>query len=332
MLLVVLGHTMSGVVLEYSDSFLYQVIWTLQMPLFMIISGYVTRYSRRLTNVRTYGEFIAKRTMAYLLPWIIWTIVVRGIINGEDDYLNLIYVVRHMDSGYWFLFVLWSISMIFGLADLLSNKLTKDGTSQSTWNILSHILILGVGGAVLATIGFFWGFDLCAIKLTIYYLPFYSLGYLYGKIQEYIFTAPKGKTIVDFLAAVSFVIWVLLISRLDFFAMSDDLAGIACRFCASILGCNATICLLVHMGQVNRISEILEWTGVHSLEIYLTHYLFLCLAPPLVCPVLASINGILSLCVNFLLTMILTYLIINVVQRNKYLNFLLFAKKNYNRK
>ena len=50
MLLVVLGHTISGTVREYSNSLLFQVIWTLQMPLFIIISGYVTRYSRPLTG------------------------------------------------------------------------------------------------------------------------------------------------------------------------------------------------------------------------------------------------------------------------------------------
>ena len=43
MLLVVLGHTLSGSTANFNDTFLFQVIWTLQMPLFIIISGYVTK-------------------------------------------------------------------------------------------------------------------------------------------------------------------------------------------------------------------------------------------------------------------------------------------------
>ncbi len=58
MLLVVLGHTISGCVAKYSDSLLFQFIWTLQMPLFIIISGYVTRYSKPLTNGKSLWKFV----------------------------------------------------------------------------------------------------------------------------------------------------------------------------------------------------------------------------------------------------------------------------------
>ncbi|HIW50637.1 MAG TPA: acyltransferase family protein [Candidatus Blautia intestinavium] len=50
MLLVVLGHTMTGCTVNSQDSFLFNVIWTLQMPLFILISGYVTKYSRPIVN------------------------------------------------------------------------------------------------------------------------------------------------------------------------------------------------------------------------------------------------------------------------------------------
>ena len=50
MLLVVLGHTISGTCTGYENTFLLRVIWTLQMPMFFIISGYVTRYSKPLTR------------------------------------------------------------------------------------------------------------------------------------------------------------------------------------------------------------------------------------------------------------------------------------------
>lgn len=71
MLMVVLVHTISGCVTEYSDTILFQAIWTLQMPLFIIISGYVTRYSHPKINGVELWRFVKKRTLAYLLPWLV---------------------------------------------------------------------------------------------------------------------------------------------------------------------------------------------------------------------------------------------------------------------
>lgn len=130
MLLVVLGHTISGTVKEYSDSLLFQAIWTLQMPLFIVISGYVTRYSRQLVDSDGLWKFIKKRTLAYLLPWGVWTIIVRGLIFGQSNMLNIRNLLWHMDNGYWFLVTIWTISMIYGISDLLSNKWFKERKNE----------------------------------------------------------------------------------------------------------------------------------------------------------------------------------------------------------
>ena len=113
MLLVVLGHTISGTVSDYSNTILFQVIWTLQMPLFITISGYLTRYSNPIVDFKSLFSFIKKRTLAYLLPWVVWTIIIRGFILDEATYLNLKYLAWHMDAGYWFLVTLWTISIIY---------------------------------------------------------------------------------------------------------------------------------------------------------------------------------------------------------------------------
>ncbi len=107
MLLVVLGHTMSGCTAAFKCSALFQVIWTLQMPLFIIISGYVTRYSRPLTTWKQLGNLIRKRSLAYLLPWSVWTFFVKGLLFNHSEFLNLKYLTWHMDSGYWFLVTIW---------------------------------------------------------------------------------------------------------------------------------------------------------------------------------------------------------------------------------
>lgn len=69
MLLVVLGHTMTGCTVDSQKSLLYNIVWSLQMPLFILISGYVTKYSRSICDGKDLGKYVKRRTVAYMLPW-----------------------------------------------------------------------------------------------------------------------------------------------------------------------------------------------------------------------------------------------------------------------
>ncbi len=151
MLLVVLGHTLTGCTTGAENSFLFNIIWSLQMPLFILISGYVTRYSRGIENGVGLWKYIKRRTMAYLLPWVVWSFLVRGIIFGQSNYLNINWLLWHMDSGYWFLATIWTISLIFGISIFLAKKIAKEPTIKQKLLTLMFYL---VGMAVLAGIGF----------------------------------------------------------------------------------------------------------------------------------------------------------------------------------
>ena len=327
MLLVVLGHTMSGSTILYEGTVLFKIIWTLQMPLFIIISGYVTRYSRPLLDSESLLEFVKKRTLAYILPWLVWTIVVRGVVFGQTNLLDLWTLLWRMDSGYWFLVTIWTISMIFGISDLLSNKWFKD----SLRNVLSHLIICGVGMLCLIAIGYYAGFDFCAIKLTLYYLPIYLLGYLYGKIQDWMMARIRAKTIMNCAVVLSLGLWLASIKRFDFYSGGDGIFMTMMRFTTSVLGCVAVAGLLsaaCKTGGVHK-GRLLKWSGIHSLEIYLTHYLFLSIVPALNPPVLSSLEGLFSLTANFTLTMVLAIVTIRLAQCNSVLNYVLYAKRTY---
>lgn len=323
MLLVVLGHTLSGTLSEYSNSLLFQAIWTLQMPLFIIISGYVTRYSHPITEIRALWAFIKKRTIAYLLPWVVWSIVVRGLIFNQAYFINIKNMLWHMDSGYWFLITIWSISMIFGIADFISNKYFR----RMPQNLLSHLALSGIGLIVLAILGNHIGFSFLAIKLTLYYLPIYLIGYIYGQIQNRIILRTNIKTIINYIIIVSLGLWIASIVRYNFFSSGDNIGMALRRYASSILGCIAIIGLFTNTYSKSNAFSIFKWAGAHSLEIYLTHYLFLRLVPDTSIPPLTSINGFFSLIINFTLTLLLTYMTIKIIRRNKELNYLLYAKQ-----
>lgn len=236
MLLVVLGHTMTGCTTGAENSFLFNIVWSLQMPLFILISGYVTRFSRDVQDVAGLWKFVKRRTIAYLLPWLVWSLLVRGIIFGEGNFLNIKWLLWHMDSGYWFLATIWTISMIFGLSNFLARKIAKESGIKRQLFILAFYL---VGLAVLAAIGLVAGLSFFAIKLTLYYMPFYFAGYLYGQYRDGIMGIKWGKTAVDIVIAVCLAIWLFIMTRYHLYALPDNGMAIVLRALSSIAGCIA---------------------------------------------------------------------------------------------
>jgi len=236
MLLVVLGHTMTGCTTGAENSFLFNIVWSLQMPLFILISGYVTRYSRGIENGAGLWKYIKRRTIAYLLPWVVWSFLVRGIILGQSNFLNIQWLLWHMDSGYWFLATIWTISLIFGISTFLAKKIAKDSGIKQT--LLTLMLYL-VGMAVLAEIGFLAGLSFFAIKLTLYYMPFYFAGYLYGQFRDKILEAKRGSTVIDVIVACCVAAWLFILTRYHLYALPDSGIAIVLRAFSSVTGCVA---------------------------------------------------------------------------------------------
>lgn len=239
MLMVVLGHTMTGCTEDSEKSFLFNVIWSLQMPLFILISGYVTRYSRGVTDGKSLWKYIKRRTVAYLLPWCVWTLVVRGLLLGQSDFLDIKYLLWHMDNGYWFLFTIWTISIFFGIAEFVSRQLIPDEQTLKRIALLTAVYIAGM--AVLTGIGVVMGLSFLCIKLTLYYMPFYWLGFFYGKVRDHIFEYLKGAAAADITVAVSLFIWLLILTHINLYEISDRGSGIVVKAFASVVGCVAVI-------------------------------------------------------------------------------------------
>ena len=236
MLLVVLGHTMTGCTTGAEESFLFNIVWSLQMPMFILISGYVTRYSRGIADITGLWKYVKRRTIAYLLPWAVWSFIVRGIIFGESNFLNVKWLLWHMDSGYWFLATIWTISIIFGVGTFVAKKLAQN--SEIKQQVFTLILYV-VGMVVLAGVGLVAGLSFFAIKLTLYYMPFYFAGYLYGQYREKIFEKEWGKTAVDVVVAICLAVWLLIMTRYHLYALPDSGMAIILRAVSSITGCIA---------------------------------------------------------------------------------------------
>ncbi|KAB3659168.1 acyltransferase, partial [Phocaeicola vulgatus] len=236
MLLVVLGHSMTGCTVDSQRSFLFNIIWSLQMPLFILISGYVTKYSRPISDGKGLWKYVKRRTVAYMLPWAVWSFVVRGIIFGENGFLNVKHLLWNMDSGYWFLATIWTISMIFGIASFIAERLGKESVLKNQIGLLGCYL---AGMVLLVGVGAILGLSFFAIKLTLYYMPFYYAGFLYGQFDDRMKESEIGKKIIDSVVAICFVVWLFVILRFSLYEMSDGGFAIILRAATSLAGCIA---------------------------------------------------------------------------------------------
>ena len=181
---------------------------------------------------------------------------------------------------------------------------------------------------ILGVIGYLLGLSFLGIKLTLYYLPMYLMGYLYGQLQEGLLAKKYGRTAINWSIAICLGIWLALINRIDFYGGADGGLFILLRFATSVMGCVAVIGLFTS-ADFNG-GGIWLWAGVHSLEIYLTHYLFLNLFKMAELPAMTTLSGMALMTANYALTLLLTITAIKLLQKNATLNYLLYAKHTPN--
>ena len=326
-ILVVLGHTISNLKTEYQDSFFFNIIWTLQMPLFMIISGYVAKYSQGINDAKALWGYLKKKTLTYLFPMIIWTII-RGIIFENKRLLDLHYVLWHMDSGYWFLSSLWTICLIFGISQFFSSSLNrKNSVVIST--ILTMVFMF-VGASLLAFVGLLAGINFLGIKFSLYYMPFFLVGYIYSILEESVegHWFIVSKEVIPFLSAL---VYFYLLVHFNVSQLVDDIYGICIRMIASFSGCIMVFgwgANFLNKTKNNRIHQKMVWIGTHTLEIYILHSLLLTPFKPVDLTYNASLWCVLFVFINFLFTIITTCFVVGVIDQNPISKTLLFAKRN----
>ena len=325
-LMVVLGHTISVITTDFENTFTYNIIWSLQMPLFFVISGYVTRYSRQISNGKAFGKFVFRRTIAYMVPWTVWTFLIRGIVFGQAPLLDLNYLLYNMDSGYWFLFSIYVITVIIGFSEFLASKINKSQNVVKK-TVLTTIFYL-IGAGVLMSIGILMGMSFLCIKLTLYYMPFYFVGYFFGKFKEELLNIGWIKKSKETFIAVAVIIYVFIIVNIELYSLSESLFDIVLRAATSLFGCIALCSLISNFAKSkNKIFKFLDWAGVHSLEIYLLQYLTLNIFRLEEAIKFSSPKGFLLVGVNFLVTIAIIVVLIKILNQNKVLKGFLFGKE-----
>lgn len=270
-LLVMFGHVFVHNHME--DPYVYDFIKAVQMPLFIIISGYLCGQGRKISDVKSYGKVMGKRAVAYMVPFFAW-LTVMHLDNLAEAY-KTIWV--QLDYGLWFLGVLFILTFMVYTAQLAG--VIFKAKSQ----LLSEIVFWGVYGglSLILVLQILNGNSFLSPYLTIIYVPFYMLGYVvgnYGKRYLCWGTKESGKLdcknnrFMKVVAALAMVAFLYLVAARNLNSMETKFDTLI-QIVASVLGCAGIIYWICQLND-GKLKNIFAKIGGYTLELYVIHYHF----------------------------------------------------------
>lgn len=322
--LVMLGHVFVHNHME--DPYVYDFIKAVQMPLFMIISGYLCGTGRKISDFPGYQKVLKKRGIAYLVPFFAW-LTIKHMDNPAEAYGRIFF---QLDFGLWFLAVLFILTFMVYTAQLTAGKLREKKP------VLSEVIFWLVYGAfcMLLLLQCLMGNSFLSPSLTLLYVPFYMLGYVTGNYGRKFLcwgTGEKGKldcknsSMVRFGAVVATALFLYLVFDKNLNSMETK-QDIIIQMLASLLGSLAII-YGVLCWKEGRGKTFFAELGRYTLEIYVIHYHF------------ANIlnftdrqydfytpEGIVFVAASFVAMSAITFVVIWLMKKVKALDFLFFGK------
>ena len=327
-LLVMFGHVFVHNHME--DPYIYDFIKAVQMPLFIIISGYLCGRGRTISNIKEYGAVMKKRVIAYIVPFFVW-LTVMHLDNLAEAYKT---VFVQLDYGLWFLGVLFILTFMVYTAQLIvgmlniKNKLLSELVFWMAYGALSFVLVVQIitGNSILSP------------YLTVIYVPFYMLGYVvgnYGKrflcwgTKELGKLDCKNNRFVQAAAVLMMAAFLYLVVTKNLNSMETKLDTLI-QMAASILGCAGIIYGVCQLKD-GKLKNIFAKIGGYTLELYVIHYHF--------ANMLNfndkqynfyTLEGFAFVIASFIAMCAVTFCCIWAMKKVRVLDFLLFGRK-YNR-
>ena len=265
-ILVVLGHCVQAAFPEPDKVWLYRLIYSFHMPLFFYLSGYVGRIT---LHRRPAGQTLARRATTLLVPYAAWFLIgrwwARGIGEGGISMGSLTEMVTKIDSGLWFLPVLF-------LCYLLIYPVVYFWQRFGDRPVLAFGITLGLLAllAILPEVN-------VAVKLIKYHFIFFAVPFLAleGK--------PGFARFFPVCNAVAPVIFLLLLrdwtrSYADYTLIRLSAVFVMHRYLVAATGIYVVL-MCVHKIPRNHFWRSLKGAGTRTMDIYTVHLWILTLIP-----------------------------------------------------
>lgn len=254
-ILVVLGHSFpdsdyhifnNSIILKYIEQFIY----SFHMPLFMLMSGFLSFKVLQINDAESKFQYIKKRFFRLMIPYFVLSIpalilkyLFSDVAHHQFDFNNSLLNILNGNSPYggsWFLYTLFGISIIVILLNsirlevmllisFISCFLFKNITETFCLNYISH------------------------------YLFFYYLGLIIYKYYETIKKIVQSKVTL----IIGFTLLVLL-NIVNFSSQNYYL-----NFILSLVGIITSLSLGLFLLKFNKLNNIIGKLSDFSYDIYL---------------------------------------------------------------
>lgn len=321
-ILVVIRHVMQSNIINCSETFLGNVIFAVQMPIFMIIAGFfcVTSelYYRDFSSTCLY---IKKRAVHYMLPFFSGFIIVCVLIRGFYD-RNIItglgVLVNNVDVGLWFLYVVFILSVDIIVAKKICSKMKK----------FCFVPIL-VGGALLLpllVIVKLFGARFLGINLILYYYVYFAIGNLLYVYRNTIKRICEKRLFLLLIFSASLVLFLIIVCTHNIELSDDSLSNITMRVVAALTGSTVIAIIVYELSRIKKKDSLpLAIIGKYTLEIYVVHVHYIGILPKGQ-HYFYTIDGLTTFVVAIAITAILTCITIMVIEHIPILNKIFFGK------
>ena len=314
-LLVFTGHILQYGFKEHTNNPVFNLIWALQIPLFMFVSGFFFAGHNSIAK-------IGKRAVAYLVPFFTYFYIIKVLILGhfQRDLLKATtYMVSNLEVSLWFLWVVFVLQAIFVLAGLAADKAKRYRGSIFLFGVCVALLLLPWMGICFGV-----GTTFLGAKYVLYYTVFFGAGFLVKKYRSLIAQLLNKPWVSEGLLGCCLILLAGIVFNTELCKEQDEILNIVLRVVSGFVGI-AAVGLLCRKLPREKISDKLQRIGGHTLEIYFVHMLLLGILPKADMPIF-SVEGLLHFAVYFSLIAVLTVGIIKLLKINKLTNLLCFGK------
>lgn len=303
-LCVVLGHIIQYSYNNFDENHLFRYIYAFHMPLFMMISGFVSS-----TTPSSIITFTIKKGQHLILPFIVWGIF-SSILHQELNISHIISLFIYPDTGLWFLWVLFFISIFYNLSLNISQKYKINKYKCFIFTLFFLFIISklshGLGGSHLIS----------------WYFIFFICGVILRSIQK----LPSNTKILSLLLLI-FLILGFYWKRIEApISISTNIVLTAlCTYCYKIItALTACIFLFTFYKSIenlkSKVQNLLQLFGKETLGIYAIHYYFISIWEQL-----GLEPSIIYVALELIFISVFSLLSVKILKINKHLSFILLG-------
>lgn len=301
MIMVVIWHVFT-ISLHCETQFSTLFNWVLQMPLFVMISGF---FVGKLLN-SSFTKLLRKEFIHLVIPAVIMMTIYCWTFSKSFHYV----IVDTYKGGYWFTYLLFAYFVIFYISNKLIDKCVTKTLFRNGLHIIIAVIIAYASQIASSIIHSYPIISLLSLDLYGYY-PYLVIGWLVFNYRTFLLKNVKmgGVILVCFLSNIVF--YKYGVSYLRYFAVLISLFVNT----ASLLLIWICFERLPQLSTSTKTGRFLSFVGRRSIDVYFLHYFFLPLNLGIIGELCIELNSsLLSYLIATVLSLIITVMSLGLGQ------------------